>query len=82
MSRLVLQALLLDQLLTNKTYFGKGEDASLEPKQTTLYTCLHEQVTFVFVESCDARNLLGTVTRLFIPAFEHSDWLQYLFLFL
>ena len=25
----------------------------------------------VFVETCDARMLLGTVTRLFIPAFVH-----------
>ena len=47
-------------------------DVSPQPKQTTLCTCLHEQVTYVFVESCDARTLLGTVTRLFIPASEHS----------
>ena len=72
MSSLVLQALLLDQLLTNKTYFGKGEDASLEPKQTTVCTCLHEQVTYVFVVSFDARTLLGTVILLFILASEHS----------
>ena len=35
-------------------------------------TCLHEQFTYFFVESCDARFLLGTVTPLFIPASEHS----------
>ena len=46
-------------------------DASPEPKQITLCTCLREQVTYVFVESCEARTLLGTVTRLFIPASKH-----------
>ena len=32
----------------------------------------YEQVTYDFVKSCDARTLLGTFTRLFIPASEHS----------
>ena len=47
-------------------------DAIPEPKQTTLGTLLLGQVTRVFVESFDARTLLGTVTRLFIPASVHS----------
>ena len=46
-------------------------DASPQPKQTTLGTLLLGQVTRVFVESCDARTLLGTVTRLFILASIH-----------
>ena len=43
-------------------------DALAQPKQTTLGTLLLGQVVRVFVESFDARTLLGTVTWLFIPA--------------
>ena len=50
---------------------GKGADAWPQPKQTTLSTLLLEQVTHVFVESCDAHTLLGTVTQLFIPSSVH-----------
>ena len=49
----------------------KGLDASPQPKQTTLCTFLLEQVAGIFVETCNARMLLGTVTRLFIPAYVH-----------
>ena len=62
---------------TNKTCISKGADASPQPKQTkpvsarermhvkqtSLCTFLLELVIHFFVETCDARILLGTVTQ-------------------